>query len=180
MTLITLAYSLLRKYWVWLWRSLPRIEIDLCLWNQMINELGRRGLNGRREAGAFLLVRGDRGEGRVARVVYYDDLDPNCLVGNIHLRSQGFSKLWEVCEVEGLRVLADVHTHPGSSVAQSSTDRENPMIARDGYLALIVPHYGTRPVVAREVGVHQYRGNLGWTSWYGSEAERVLHIGKIE
>ena len=47
----------------------------------MIKELGRRGLNGRREAGAFLLVRHDKGDGPVVRVVYYDDLDPNCLVG---------------------------------------------------------------------------------------------------
>ena len=178
MTLTTRAYRLLRQYWVWFWRRRPRIEINLCLWNQMIKELGRRGLNGRREAGAFLLVRHDKGDGPVVRVVYYDDLDPNCLVGNIHIRSVGFSKLWEICEVEGLRVLADVHTHPGASVAQSATDRENPMIARDEYLALIVPHFGTRPVVAQEVGVHQYRGNLGWKSWYGSEAERVLRIGE--
>lgn len=142
----------------------------------MIEELGRRGLNGRREAGAFLLAPGDEGRRCAVRTVYFDDLDPNCLVGNIHIRSLGFSKLWDLCEREGLRVIADVHTHPGSSVTQSSMDRENPMIARDGYLALIVPYYGTRPVVAREVGVHEYRGDLGWTSWFGSSAQRILRI----
>ena len=75
----------------------------------------------------------------MVRSAYFDDLDPECLVGNIHIRASGFSKLWDLCDVEGLRVVADIHTHPGTSVAQSSIDRANPMIAREGHLALIVP-----------------------------------------
>ena len=176
MTLITRAFRLFLQWCGRLWPSRPQVEIDLYLWQEMIEELGRRGLDGRREAGAFLLASRDGGECCVVRTVYFDDLDPNCLVGNIHIRSLGFSKLWDLCEREGLRVLADVHTHPGSSVAQSSIDRENPMIARVGYLALIVPYYGTRPVTAREIGVHEYRGDLGWVSWFGSSAQRVLRI----
>ena len=170
---ITRALSSLLQWFRRLWPSRPRIEIDPDLWQETIEELGRRSLGGSREAGVFLLAPLEEGTRCVVRTVYFDDLDPDCLVGNIHIRSLGFSKLWELCETEGLFVLADVHTHPSASVAQSSTDRENPMIARDGYLALIVPYYGTRPVAAREVGVHEYRGDLGWTSWFGSEAERV-------
>ena len=135
-----------------LWPSRPQLEIELCLWQEIIRELGRRGLHGRRESGAFLLAPREEDSHRVVRPAYFDDLDPNCLVGNIHIRSLGFSKLWQQCEEAGLRVLADVHTHPGASVAQSGTDLTNPMIAREGHLALIVPHYATRPVTAREVG----------------------------
>ena len=126
---------------------------------------------------AFFLLAGP-GEGipKVVRSAYFDDLDPKCLVGNIHIRASGFSKLWDLCDVENLRVVADIHTHPGTSVAQSSIDQANPMIAREGHLALIVPHYGTRPVQASEVGVHEYRGDRGWASWFGSRAERVLRI----
>lgn len=175
--MITRVYRSSLRFIRRLWLS-RRIEIDSGFWHEIIEELGRRGLDGRRESGAFLLVCREDGGRCVVKAVYFDDLDPNCLVGNIHIRSIGFSNLWDLCDRQGLRVIADVHTHPGSSVAQSSTDRENPMIARDGYLALIVPHYGTHPVSAREVGVHQYRGNRGWTSWYGSEAARVLHIDK--
>lgn len=158
-----------------LWPSRPQLKIDLCLWEEIIRELRRRGLDGRRESGAFLLASPEEDRHRVVRPAYFDDLDPHCLVGNIHIRSVGFTKLWQLCEEAGLRVLADVHTHPGASVAQSGTDLTNPMIAREGHLALIVPHYATRPVTARVVGVHEYRGDL-WKSRFGSSAEHVLRI----
>ena len=174
--MITRAFRALLQWCRGLWPSRPLIEVGLDLWQETIQELGRRSLGGRREAGVFLLAHADGEARRVVRSAYFDDLDPECLVGNIHIRASGFSKLWDLCDAESLRVVADIHTHPGTSVAQSSTDRANPMIAREGHLALIVPHYGTRPVQAREVGVHEYRGDNGWASWFGSKAERVLRI----
>ena len=160
-----------------LWPSRPRIEIDLDLWQEIVQELGRRSLGGSRESGVFLLAPARDKARRVVRAAYFNDLDPECLVGNIHIRAPGFSRLWDICDAEKLRVIADIHTHPSASVAQSSTDSANPMIAREGHLALIVPHYGTRPAQAREVGVHEYRGDRGWAAWFGSKAERVLRIG---
>ena len=62
----------------------------------------------------------------MVRSAYFDDLDPECLVGNIHIRASGFSKLWDLCDAESLRVIADIHTHPSTAVAQSSTDRGEP------------------------------------------------------
>ena len=174
--MITGAFKSLRDWWR-LWPSQPRIEINLGLWQEMVQELGRRSLGGSREAGVFLLSPSEESPRRVVRAAYFDDLDPECLVGNIHIRASGFSKLWDLCDTERLRVIADIHTHPCAWVAQSPTDRANPMIAREGHLALIVPHYGTRPVQAREVGVHEYRGDRGWASRFGSKAERVLRIG---
>ena len=158
------------------WPFHTRIEIDEVLWQTMIRELGRRGLGGRREAGAFLLARIGEERRSVAKVIYFEDLDPNCLVGNIHIKSDGLLRLGKICREEGLRVLSDVHTHPSFSVSQSSIDRDNPMIARDGHLAIIVPHYGTRQVTSQEVGVHEYRGDLGWTSWSGFRANLALRI----
>ncbi|MCY4345683.1 MAG: hypothetical protein OXC17_02675 [Aestuariivita sp.] len=160
------------------WLTRPHLEIGTVLWQQTIHELGRRGLGGKREAGAFLLARPGEKVPIVLRVAYFDDLDPNCLVGHIHIRAVGFSKLWDLCEAENLSVVADIHTHPNASVAQSAVDQENPMIAREGHIALIVPHYATRSVLPRDVGVHEYRGERGWVSWYGSGAERVLRIRK--
>ena len=173
----TRAFRSLLHRFLGLWPCRTRLEIDLDLWQQTVEELGRRSLGGRREAGVFLLAHASAGRvPTVVRSAYFDDLDPECLVGNIHIRASGFSKLWDLCDTESLRVVADIHTHPSSSVAQSSIDRANPMVAREGYLALIVPHFGTRPVQAREVGVHEYRGDRGWASWFGSRAERVLRI----
>lgn len=144
-------------------------------WRGLIKELGRRG-GGRRESGAFLLTR--RGENRrVSRIEYFDDLDPNCLTGNIHFDGPAFSKLWDICEQEGLVVVADIHTHPGRSVHQSMIDIENPMVAREGHVALIVPHLATRAVRPREVGVHRYEGDDGWTSWFGRDAATRLSVG---
>ena len=173
----TRAFRSLRDWWRRLWPSRPRIEIELGLWQKMIQELGRRSLGGSRETGVFLLSPAEESTRRVVRAAYFDDLDPECLVGNIHIRASGFSKLWDLCDAERLRVIADIHTHPCTWVAQSPTDRANPMIARQGHLALIVPYFGTRPVQAREVGVHEYRGDGGWASWFGSRADRVLRIG---
>ena len=176
MTMIIRAFNSFLAWCRRLWPSRTRIEIDCELWQEMIEELGRKSLGGSRETGVFLLASSKGGVRRVVKPVYFDDLDPECLVGHIHIHSLGFSKLWDICEAEGLRVIADIHTHPGTSVAQSPIDRENPMIAREGHLALIVPFYGTRLVHAKEVGVHEYRGDRGWESWFGSGAERVLLI----
>ena len=174
--MIIWAFRSLFRWCLRLWPSRPRLEIGLDLWQETVQELGRRGLGGRRESGVFLLAQAGERVPIVLRVAYFDDLDPECLVGNIHIRASGFSRLWDLCDAEGLRVVADMHTHPSTSVAQSAIDRANPMIAREGHLALIVPNYGTRSVQAREVGVHEYRGDRGWASWFGSRAERVLRI----
>ena len=174
--MITRAFKSLLEWFGSLLPSRPLIEISASLWQEITEELGRRSLGGRREAGVFLLAPTKERTRKVVTAAYFDDLDPECLVGNIHIRASGFSKLWDLCDSESLRVIADIHTHPGTMVSQSSTDRANPMIAREGYLALIVPHYSTRPVQAREVGVHEYRGDQGWASWFGPKAERVLRI----
>lgn len=157
-------------------REAPRIEIGRALWEEMCAELARRG-GGRRESGAFLLADPRNGPRRVQRVAYYDDLDPGSLTGNIRFRAAGYAKLWDICDEEGLRVIGDVHTHPSGRVGQSATDRGNPMIARDGHVAIVMPDYAARPVAARDAGVHEYHGDRGWESRFGAAAERALRIG---
>jgi proteasome lid subunit RPN8/RPN11 len=146
-------------------------------WNSMLTELGRRG-RGNRESGAFLL--GDRSADRrtVTRVVYLDDLDPNCLQGGIEFDGLAYSKLWDICDAEHRMVIGDVHTHPKQWVGQSGIDAENPMVAQNGHVAVIVPNYATRPVPASEVGVHRYDGR-GWSSWTGKDAEQRLFIRRL-
>ncbi|MCW2690811.1 MAG: hypothetical protein JWR37_5701 [Mycobacterium sp.] len=143
-------------------------------WNAMITELGHRGL-GTRESGAFLLA--DRGgkPRTITRVVYLDDLDPNCLTGAIEFDGLAYSKLWDLLDAEQRIVIADVHTHPGLGVHQSAIDAANPMIARRGHVALIVPGFATNKVTAAHVGVHRYDGD-GWQTWTGQDAARRLFI----
>jgi hypothetical protein len=144
-------------------------------WTQLIEELGRRGA-GHSEAGAFLLADRDRPEHLVTRVVYLNDLDPDCLQGSIRFNGLAYSALWDICESERRVVVGDIHTHPGAGVRQSSTDSENPMVSRKGHVAIIVPHLATRPVKPAEAGVHQYRGTDGWITWTAADAARRLQV----
>ncbi|WP_420443041.1 hypothetical protein [Candidatus Poriferisodalis sp.] len=152
----------------------PLVSLAPRQWRSLMDELGRRG-QGTREAGAFLLASLPNSR-RVAHVEYFDDLDPMCLRGNIEIEGHAFSKLWDICEAKKLTVIADVHTHPYAVVQQSSIDKQNPMIARDGHVALIVPHFATRRVRPRHVGVHQYCGDGGWASWFRRDAARRLSV----
>jgi proteasome lid subunit RPN8/RPN11 len=146
---------------------MPRLQ-----WRRLLAELQRRG-QGRRESGAFLLARHD--SDRVKRVAYYDDLDADCLTGGISFASSGFTELWRICENENLRVVADVHTHPSSWVEQSGIDAANPMIARVGHVAMIVPSYGHAREVA-ECGVHIYLGSRQWLPVPVDEAGAVVGV----
>ncbi len=146
-------------------------------WRAMVAELGRRG-RGERESGAFLLGERDGDRRTVTRVVYLDDLDPNCLTGGISFDGLAYSKLWDICDAEKRIVIGDVHTHPRRWVGQSDLDAANPMLAQEGHVALIVPDYATRSIVAEEVGVSRYDG-VGWQSWTGGEAARRLVIKRL-
>jgi len=138
-----------------------------------MSELARRG-EGTRESGAFLLARVERGSRHVARVVYFDDLDPDALNGAISIRGAAFARLWELCTQSQMRVIGDVHTHPGSGVAQSHIDAANPMIARRGHVAIIVPHLAQRRTRPSDVSFHVYQGEHAWTSEFGHDAARRL------
>jgi hypothetical protein len=109
--------------------------------------------------------------------MYFDDLDPGALTGAVHLSHAAFVRLWDLCDAGGALVLGDVHTHPGGFVAQSGIDEDNPLVARAGHVALIVPHLGTRQVGASDVGVFEYRGEDGWYAAPPHVRRRRLRIG---
>lgn len=140
-------------------------------WRRLIKELGRRG-EGRREAGAFLLAEQGDPTVTVRHVAYFDDLDPDALQGNIHIKGSAFGRLWDLCDTLGLVVVGDAHTHGATFVQQSETDRANPMVARAGHVALVVPHLGAKRSAPRHVGVHVYLGDEGWRSLSGRGAAR--------
>ncbi|CAN5327856.1 hypothetical protein BH09ACT10_BH09ACT10_16780 [soil metagenome] len=155
-------------------RSKAPFRISRRRWRRLLSELERRG-QGRRESGAFLLAGRDRAPDRVVCVAYYDDLDAHCLTGGISFATSGFTELWRVCESENLRVVSDAHTHPGTWVEQSGIDAANPMIARVGHVAMIVPSYGVARSV-EECGVHIYLGSKQWLPVSADEAGAVVGV----
>jgi proteasome lid subunit RPN8/RPN11 len=151
------------------------LRISRRMWRRILIDLARRGA-GERESGAFLLAARDRRPRRVVTWIPFDELDSGALNGAIAIRGEAFVALWRICADRGLRVIADIHTHPGAGVAQSSIDQANPMVAQAGHVGLIIPYYARHGGRRRAVGVHVYRGNRTWASHYGREAARMLRL----
>lgn len=138
-----------------------RLSMPRKMWCKTLAELRRRG-GGRTESGVFLLGAIDGTRRRVVTVVYYDELDPNAYKSGVCvLHGDAFAKLWERCRMLGLTVVADVHTHPGVAL-QSGSDRTNPMVAREGHIAIIVPNFAAMPVQQEALGIFEYRGGHMW------------------
>jgi hypothetical protein len=149
-----------------------RIVVPRALWKTMLGDVAARG-EGRRESGAFLLA--PVGSRRVCSFALYDDLDPTCLTGAIDFGRHGFSALWKLCKRDRLHPVADLHTHPGWKVSQSRTDRDNPMISRDGHLALIAPRFLAERISRRQIGVHVYERGV-FRSHHGRAAQRRVRL----
>jgi proteasome lid subunit RPN8/RPN11 len=152
--------------------TLP-LTISRRAWAQLVRELAARG-RGERESGAFLLARTRRRSRHVAATVFFDDLDGQALNGTISIRGAAFGRLWELCAARGMRVVGDVHTHPSGWVAQSDVDAANPMVAKRGHVAVILPHFARRGPLPADAGVHVYQGDRRWTSAFGSEAAALV------
>jgi proteasome lid subunit RPN8/RPN11 len=153
-----------------------RLACSRALWRAGLRELHHRG-EGSHESGAFLLGSEHNGRRTVSRFVYYDDLDPHCLdTGIVVFDGAGYGPLWKLCRESGLQVVADVHTH-GGVARQSPDDRDNPMIAQPGHIALIVPGFARQPVELSNLGVYEYLGAHKWRSHCGREVKDFLYVG---
>jgi hypothetical protein len=146
-----------------------RMNCPRRLWRRTLAELDRRGRR-QHEAGAFLLGRDIDGRAEISQVIFYDDLDSQAYrTGVCILYGDSFAKLWARCRESGLKVVADVHTH-GGAARQSESDRTNPMIARAGHVAIIVPDFAVAPIAHRRLGIYEYRGDHAWDDHSGARA----------
>ncbi len=137
-----------------------KLQIPQTLWSNMIRELKARG-KGLKESGAFLFAK--ENSNVVSEFKCFDDFDPNCLTGWIEFSSEGYVKLWDYCRERQIRVIADIHTHPYANTNQSKLDINNPMIAKRGHIAFIVPCYAQNYGQLLEgVGVYEYQSGFKW------------------
>lgn len=144
-----------------------RLRIRPKLWSELVSELARRG-GGHREAGAFLLGRRRGRRPAIARIVYFDDLEPGSLNGAVHLTTTAYSRLADICRAARYEVFGDIHTHPGSMVHQSHIDEDNPLVAQRGHIALIIGNYAQGRPALRDAGVYVYLGDDGWATRPGA------------
>ena len=156
-------------------RPKPCLRISYTLWTELTGELHRR-TQGYHESGAFLMGQKNGTERVVTAVVYYDQLDPEAYdTGICVLHGDAFGQLWDQCATLGLSVVADAHVHV-LRARQSRADKENPMIAQPGHLALIFPLLARAPIRRWSVGVYEYLGNNRWGSHGGCHVSRVIKL----
>lgn len=75
-------------------------------------------------------------------------------------------------------VAPEHHLSCSSKVArQSPADRDNPMVAERGHLALIVPEFARRRVGPSELGIYEYEGDHRWRDLTGKEAAKFFYVG---
>lgn len=129
------------------------------------------------EAGCFVLGTIKGRNRQAVRCIYYDDLDPTAYAtGVCVLDGNAFTRLWDICRSEKMSVIADIHTHPGAAF-QSPSDRTNPMVARAGHLAIIVPNYAFGWIWRHRLGLYQYQGDHQWKNLSGWKARSHLKVG---
>ena len=113
----------------------------------------------------------------VREVLYYDDLDPRAYdTGVCVLHGDAFARLWSLCREKKLTVVGDAHSHPGAAL-QSHSDRTNPMVAREGHIAIIVPEFARWPIRPGKLGVYEYVGDHTWRDRGGLAASRYFYRG---
>jgi hypothetical protein len=153
-----------------------RIASNARRWRQIIRELECRGRR-QHESGAFLLGRDTNGTREVTDAIYYDDLDVHAYSSGVCvLHGDAFAKLWTECRKRKLTVVADVHTH-GGAAHQSRSDKANPMIARPGHIAIIVPDFAAWPIAAGRLGIYEYRGKHEWFDRTHPKTRNFLYTG---
>lgn len=146
------------------------------LWARMLDELDRRG-GQRHESGCFLLGTANGSRREACALVYYDELDPDAYASGVCvLHGPAFAKLWQHCRAKGLMVVADAHTHPGAAF-QSTSDRTNPMVARAGHIAIIIPNFAAAPVRQGDLGIYEYRGSHTWVDRSPRASRGFLYTG---
>jgi proteasome lid subunit RPN8/RPN11 len=145
-----------------------KLTIKSPVWHELVHELKERG-KGLTESGAFLLGPSDGQE--ITKFICYDELDPEAYSeGIITFDGGAYVALWDHCRQNNLKVLADVHTHPGNWAGQSTTDKKHPMIPVAGHVALIIPRYAqNKQKSLAGVGLFEYLGDKKWKP-YGTRS----------
>lgn len=153
-----------------------KLSIPRKLWLRMMDELYWRSER-RHESGAFVLGVERAGRREAVDIIFYEELDSHAYDSGVCiLHGNAFAKLWSACRERKLMVVADFHTHPGNAF-QSEADRTNPMVARSGHIAVIVPDFGAPPVQFNRLGIYEYQGGHRWIDKGARNSPVYLYTG---
>lgn len=140
----------------------PIVEVESAIWIETWRLLKEMG-DGRFESAC---VWGGVNEGGRLRAKKIYPIGPEHGVrrGSLFHRMtlDGASRLFADLRADGLRIVADVHTHPAEWVGLSDVDREHPIEFRRGLICLVLPGYAVGNPSVELTGVHVYRGDGQW------------------
>lgn len=95
---------------------------------------------GRRECMLFWLAPGDE----PSRIVDVAHLPHTASRGSCDIDGDALNSLWRRLAANDLRIVVQVHTHPGLAY-HSPTDDQFPVIPRAGLLSLVLPDFAKAP-----------------------------------
>lgn len=105
-------------------------------------------------------------------------LDPEAYAtGVCVLHGNAFANLWARCRNKKMTVVADAHTHPGEAF-QSTSDKANPMVARPGHIAIIIPYFAHPPIRSLQLHIYEYCGQHDWIDRSPAKAPGFFHTGQ--
>jgi proteasome lid subunit RPN8/RPN11 len=158
----------------WLRGGTPKVRCNEHVWRNGVAELRRRA-NGRRESGAFLLGNIENGVRVIRKFLFYDDVDPHCFdKGIVEFNGRLLHVVHTECRKLGMRLVADVHVHPGGH-GQSSSDRANPMDPRSGHIAMILPNFAKGEFQPGQFGIYEFQGRNNWID-HSQDGKRFFEL----
>jgi len=151
-----------------------RLEVPNSLWLQTWRLLSQMGQG---ESESACVWGGTLRHGRLCVVKAYP-------IGAAHgairgcqshrMSTQGVAELLAELRKDGLRIVADVHTHPSSWVGLSEVDKAHPIEFRRGLICIVLPDYATTPPSLESIGLHIYLGEGRWLE--SSQAETAVRV----
>jgi hypothetical protein len=83
-------------------------------------------------------------------------------------------ELNKMLDKAGLRLLAQVHSHPNQAF-HSRTDDKYAIVTADGGLSLVVPNFASGPADIRTWAIFQLQGSL-WCQLSSNEVQRLVFV----
>lgn len=104
--------------------------------------------------------------------------DAECTAGSYRVAEADAARLGREMRRQSIVSLAQLHTHPGGCAEHSPADDLDAMSLRDGFLSIVLPHYGRRsgPLLG-DATVHER-----WNGQWHVLAERAVpgRIGLVD
>lgn len=158
----------IKTYWI------PRWVLDRS-W-QLLRQDGLKGVE------STVLWGGRRfgHEAVVMAVLYPCGYDVALEPAFVHVGSDTTAEMGRWLRAQELSALIQVHTHPGSWTGHSNTDDDFSIASSDGFVSLVWPHYGARPVErVGDLGVHRLSGGE-WHDVEGRDADTLIRLVESE